>query len=277
MESSFFPDFSAGIPADPVVVAWVIPAIIAVGSLIAGIAGQRRQAKENRRLAESQQAANEAYLDKQLEYNTPANQMLRYQQAGLNPHLVYGQGNPGNQSAPLTAPEIRPTDYQSLMGTMGPLVNQSLMTQSQVQAIDAKTRQTHVLTELNRLQARVLEKNPLLDEAGFKAIIDSLKSSAEIKASDSTMKRIVADFQSMEGFGKYGGMKLGEARLFKELELLEQRFKLGELDAKLKAEVLQSKEFQNAILEVQKKWMTDADVTPQHIYQFIQMLLLKVL
>ena len=277
MFSSFFPDFSAGIPDGPIVQAWIIPAVIAVGSLVAGLIGQNKQRKENARLAAQQQSANEAYLDKQLEYNTPKNQMLRYQQAGLNPNLVYGQGNPGNQSAPLTAPDIRPTDYQGLASNIGPFLNQSLMTQSQVQAIDAKTRQTTVLTELNKLQAQVLAKNPLLDEAGFKAIIDSLKSTAEIKASESTIHGIKATFDSMRGQGKYGGMELGHVRLFQELQLLEQRFKLGELDGQLKSEVLQSKEFQNAILEVQKKWMTDAEVTPQHIYQFIQMLLLKVL
>lgn len=29
------------------------------------------------------------------EYNSPANQMLRFKQAGLNPHLIYGQNNMG--------------------------------------------------------------------------------------------------------------------------------------------------------------------------------------
>lgn len=32
----------------------------------------------------------------QNEYNSPEKQMERYQEAGLNPHLIYGQGNPGN-------------------------------------------------------------------------------------------------------------------------------------------------------------------------------------
>lgn len=260
---------------------WIVPAIIGVASLVAGMIGQRKQAKENRRLQESQQAANDAYLEKQLQYNTPANQMLRYQEAGLNPNLVYGQGNPGNQSAPLTAPETRPTDYQSLGANLGPIVNQSLMTQAQVQAINAKTRQTYVLTQLNELQARVLAANPLLNEEGFKAILDSLKSAAEIKAADAGIKGLTAEWFKGEKSFNVDGTPLhgpaGALKLEAELKLLEQRFRLGELDSKLKAEVLQSKEFQNAILEVQKKWMTDADVTPQHIYQFIQLLLMKIL
>ena len=34
----------------------------------------------------------------QNDYNTPSSQMARYQAAGLNPLLIYGQGNPGNAS-----------------------------------------------------------------------------------------------------------------------------------------------------------------------------------
>lgn len=33
------------------------------------------------------------------EYNTPQNQMRRFEEAGLNPGLMYGQVNPGNSSA----------------------------------------------------------------------------------------------------------------------------------------------------------------------------------
>lgn len=32
------------------------------------------------------------------EYNSPASQMRRFVAAGLNPNLIYGQGNPGNTS-----------------------------------------------------------------------------------------------------------------------------------------------------------------------------------
>lgn len=263
-----------------VVTGWLIPALIAVGGLIAGAASQRKQAKENRRLAADQHSANKELLQQQLDYNSPKSQMTRYQEAGLNPHLVYGQGNPGNQSAPLNYPDIKPTDYQNL-GNVLPLLNQTAMVQSQVQATNAKTRQTYVLTELNKLQARVLEKNPLLDTDGFKAILDGLKSTAEIKAADAGMKTETAQWFKGEKSFNIDGVRMhgpaGVIKLETELKSLIQKYNLGAQDAAIKAEVVKSKAFQNDILEVQKRFMTDGDVTPQHILMFVQLLLMKLL
>lgn len=42
-------------------------------------------------------------------YNSPAAQMARFKQAGLNPHLIYGQGNPGNAGTP---PAYQPPNIQ---------------------------------------------------------------------------------------------------------------------------------------------------------------------
>lgn len=246
-----------------------IPLIAAGVSAIGGWLSSRKQAKENKKLAEYQNDANKKLLDQQLEYDTPKNQMGRFQDAGLNSHLVYGQGSPGNQSSPLKYPDIKPTDYSKLMEAV-PVFNQTRLTDSQVQAQNAATRQKYAMTELNRLQARVLEKNPLLDDAGFKAIIDGLKASAEIKASDSSIRK-------SESFVQDASAGWQVSKIANEVKLLEQKFNLGTADSKLKAEVLKSKEFQNAILEVQKKFMADGDIGPGQILQFIQSLLLKAL
>lgn len=251
----------------------VIGDVIAVGQTVASIAGQKaaqkRQAEANMQLAQFQASANERYLKQQLDYDRPSAQMARYQEAGLNPHLIYGQGSPGNQSTPLQFPSIQPTEYKNLMAML-PLMNQSRLINSQVQATDAKTRQVGVMTELNRLQSRVLAANPLLNSDGFNAIIDSLKSSAEIKASESGIRK-------SEMFVQQASAQQQVNKIAAEVGLLDQKFNLSKLDAKIKAEVVQSKEFQNAILEVQKKFMTDGDITPQHILQFVQLLLMKML
>jgi hypothetical protein len=56
-------------------------------------------------------------------YNSPANQMSRFKQAGLNPHLIYGRGSSGNQSAApsavkrdIKAPKL---DFQGIGGALG--------------------------------------------------------------------------------------------------------------------------------------------------------------
>lgn len=61
-----------------------------------------QQNKKNREFAE-EQAQNEFDRNVQMwqmqnEYNSPSAQMQRFKDAGLNPHLIYGQGNPGNAS-----------------------------------------------------------------------------------------------------------------------------------------------------------------------------------
>jgi hypothetical protein len=247
----------------------LVPLIAAGVTAIGGMLSARKQAKENKKLAEYQNDANQKMLEKQLEYDKPKNQMARFQDAGLNPNLIYGQGTPGNQSTPLKYPDIKPTDYSRLMEAV-PVFNQTRLTDSQVQAQNAATRQKYAMTELNRLQARVLEKNPLLDDAGFKAIIDGLKASAEIKASDSKIRQ-------SESFVQDASAGWQVSKIANEVKLLEQKFNLGTADSALKAATLKSKEFQNAILEVQKKFMADGDIGPGQILQFIQSLLLKAL
>lgn len=61
--------------------------------------------------ANSVNDTNEANLRlwrEQAAYNTPANQMARYQAAGLNPNLIYSQGNPGNMTS---SPTMQPKHY----------------------------------------------------------------------------------------------------------------------------------------------------------------------
>lgn len=78
----------------------------AAGALLSSIFNARSQKKTNKQMMQFQ----EKMFDRANEYNTPLNQMKRFQEAGLNPNLIYGQGNPGNSSMPgapsLKAPEL---------------------------------------------------------------------------------------------------------------------------------------------------------------------------
>lgn len=235
--------------------AWVVPAAIAAGgALINHFAQNNAYRKDMRRLRE------------QNLYNSPESQMQRYQAAGLNPNLVYTQGNPGNQSQMVSYPEA-----SAHIGTdAAASYNQSSMQQSQVAATKAQTVRTGVLTEVAKLQAEVLRRNPYLNDAAFNAIVDGLISAAKIKQSDVHLK-------ANEEFYSDATKQTLSSKMFRELELLEQRFKLGELDQKIKARVLESMEFRNAILEVQKKFAADGEIGPNQILEFVRLLLNKAL
>lgn len=247
--------------------------IAAVAGIISMIISTQANKDSNMGLAQFQANANENYLAQQNQYNSPSAQMDRFKQAGLNPHLIYGQGSPGNQSSPLTFPGINPVDHTKIADKVSdsfPQIQQARLVDSQINAQNAQTRQRYAQTELTKLQAQVVANNPLLDDAGYKATIDGLKAAAELK-----QEQVTSEKNSIQKFQAISGHEV--AKVFAEVKLLDQRFKLSEQDQKIKAEVLKSKEFQNAILEVQKKFMTDGDITPQHILQFVQLLLMKSL
>lgn len=71
----------------------------------------KRALKQNKELADYQYSKELDMWNRQNEYNSPASQMARYQEAGLNPNLIYGQGSSGNAvSLPhYQAPEYRPS------------------------------------------------------------------------------------------------------------------------------------------------------------------------
>lgn len=239
--------------------------VIAAGIAAAGaIAGGIINARANRKATERQN-----------EYNTPKNQMLRYQEAGLNPHLIYGQGSPGNQ--PQATPQA---DWQKVTGESIQLYNQTRLADAQVSAIDANVVKTQAQAALAQVQAQVLAKNPLLNPAAYNSIIDSLKATAEQKSADAAISQRQSNWfnqrtKSMSD-GIYTNQFNGNKKMDAELALLEQRFNLGQSDQQIKNQILTSKEFQNAILEVQKKFMLDADITPQHILEFTKLLIMKI-
>lgn len=77
----------------------------------------------NKALAEYQYSRDIEMWNKSNQYNTPAMQMQRFKNAGLNPNLIYGQGNAGNTASTLPkyqAPTVRydykpPIDPQAIL------------------------------------------------------------------------------------------------------------------------------------------------------------------
>jgi hypothetical protein len=135
----------AVLPALPVA-STVVPAVaktfgqklIAGGAKILGSklfqtgATQLLQHKSNKKLAQYSFDKNVEMWKMQNEYNSPKLQMARYNEAGLNPNLMYDKGTPGNAT---TLPQ-----YQGLP-TSGEVYGQSLSGLQGMQQMDLTKQQ----------------------------------------------------------------------------------------------------------------------------------------
>lgn len=242
----------------------------------ADLFGQHRDREQALDIAKFQAAYNERMIDKQNFYNSPAQQMARFKEAGLNPNLIYGQGNPGNQSSAPQYPSLnmRPREYGQIAALSGQLMQTKLM-QSQVEAIDAKVRKDGAQTELLKLQKDVLARNPLLNKATMNAIYSGLISTAEMKSNQAKESAFDLRLAKSQTFISEASAQAQVTKINKEIAVLEERYKLAQADNKIKAEILDSKQFQNDILEVQKKFIADGEIGAQQILLFLQMLISK--
>lgn len=105
----------------------IISSAIALGGvLLNGYYSKRNidlQNKANKDLANQEYQQNLSMWNQQNAYNSPLAQMQRYRQAGLNPNLIYGQGNNGNagQMPQYHAPSVNMAfnPVQSIMEILG--------------------------------------------------------------------------------------------------------------------------------------------------------------
>lgn len=122
-------------------------AIIAGASSILGSMLNAKSTNANNQL--QQQLINDANA-----YNTPSMQMQRFQNAGLNPYMMLGQVNAGNQTSVATT---SPTDYSSGVQGVGNAANtliQAASANSQIGVNDATIAKTKSETALNMIDAQ---------------------------------------------------------------------------------------------------------------------------
>lgn len=142
--------------SDPVYFYSFIPAIIGgaaalAGGLVGAFTNRKSQKDANRtniQLAREQQQFEERMVQQQNEYNSPAAQMQRYAQAGLNPNLVYTQGNPGNQTSipSYQRANVQPAqfNFQQDMSNAVAQVYNNLQAVAQIRKANADARSTEI-------------------------------------------------------------------------------------------------------------------------------------
>lgn len=245
--------------------------LIAKGiDFLSGNAGVRKQYHANKKLAKLQHALDMDTLRFQMDYNSPSAQMQRFKEAGLNPNLVYGQGTPGNIESAPRMPNIQAPDIQSIYSGLGSDIMQMKLMSAQTDLVKAKTDESTVKQDLGRAQTALVKANPYMRREYVDSMVLQLTSAAQLKEQEASFMRS----KTMDDGVRW---ERGFLKMQRELDLLELKFDLGSSDKRLKAEVLQSKEFQNALQKIQLNWMRDGEITPQHIYTFLQMLLSRMM
>jgi len=145
-------------PVDPAVASAAIAQAGQFTNVGANTLGQvltnRKNRAFSREMYERTKSDNIAFWNMQNEYNSPANQMKRFQEAGLNPHLIYGQGNSGN-SSPVASPDVQSAQARApeidLRTT--PTIDAFFDTQIKLAQLDNLKAQNSVITEEALLKA----------------------------------------------------------------------------------------------------------------------------
>lgn len=97
-----------------------------VGSAVSGafgLLGGYLNYKYNQNLASQQNQYNLDMWNLQNEYNSPAAQMRRFEEAGLNPALMYGQGNAGNATSAPQMVTPKAPDYSDSLRELSQAFN----------------------------------------------------------------------------------------------------------------------------------------------------------
>ncbi len=161
-------------PLDPLTAQAIINAGSQVTGGILGYIGQRQTNKTNLRLAKEAREHDVKMWQMQNEYNTPAMQMQRLKEAGLNPNLMYGQGTTGNALTPQKAPvpevgnELSSLAQMSLAPVLS-MYQDWRVKNAQIENLKANaeaTRQNAALTALRQITQDYTNRK-LRDESDF--------------------------------------------------------------------------------------------------------------
>lgn len=97
---------------DPFTIGLIVSAVLGAAGIGASVIGQKKANETNIQLAREAQEFERNQIQEMNKYNAPDQQILRLQNAGLNPRLMYGQSaNTGNQNQTATGrmPSVKNT------------------------------------------------------------------------------------------------------------------------------------------------------------------------
>lgn len=151
--------------------------ITATGALVAGgasLLGQGASAyaqgrmnkatrEWNEKMYARQKADNLEFWNMQNSFNSPQAQMARFQEAGLNPNLMYGQGTNGNASS-LSAPSAMPYKPNAPDFSPESVVNEYYNTQLRGAQVDNVKKQGDLMALDGLLKMQDIKSKSLLND-----------------------------------------------------------------------------------------------------------------
>lgn len=253
--------------------------------------GPRRQFKWNKRLAQLQDEMNRRNTDEQFRreralqeehrrYDSPQAQMQRFIEAGLNPHMIYGGGSgSAGQAFPIHAPQMPGVNVGSVDASYPDVVSPFLAA-SQVQASTAlqaaKTDESVLKQALIKVQTEIAATNPMLSPGVAKNVAEEMEATALLKARQAQFRK-AHWFEDHTPDGMARARRVYVAEIEMQIEAMAQRLGLNTSDLAIKNSIFESKEFDNALKEIQMNWLKNGDVTPEHIRQGLMLLLSKMI
>lgn len=166
----------------------------------------------------------------QNEYNSPAAQMKRYQDAGLNPNLVYGQGTPGNaQNSPtynpaqaVKAKAINPAQMIAPRFDFNPLEAYYMIAQTnQVNAQTRSIEQTNSINEATK-QSKILQE--LYTAQYKKGMITAQEYENKIKEIAYNVENALQNDRINQGQYQSESMRLNNEKMLGEIYMMVQQY-----------------------------------------------------
>lgn len=241
----------------------LIPLAMAIGTTALNYFGGQRAVRK-------QQEANMELAKYQNRYNSPAAQMARYKEAGLNPNLIYSQGNPGNMSP------IPTVDVGAPYRDLGSEFMSAYQTSAQAELTQQKTKESTAKVDLIKAQTELVKANPYLDKKYVAAVVQNMEALAGM--ADNKFKWE----STMESYSDTSGgqatvqiMPRGLRKLTLELDNIAQRYNLDSADLRLKGQVFSSMEFQNYLNSQIRKYVDQGDITGDALRMFTMALFQK--
>lgn len=222
--------------SNPQQTAWIGSAITAGASLLGGLIGNNSQRKavkeqirsqelENQRnreynlmLAQQQNAWNQEQWERENEYNTPANQMKRFKEAGLNPDLMAGAGATNLSAASPAMTSGAPSQPQD-MSALGrrPNFGEALQAALRDSMIGAQIDNIKADTEKKRNESSILASDAKFRDAYNQGVLNLQNmqirvDSSQLKLNDEEMMKLRAEVSKLDAettniFAEYGKIK----------------------------------------------------------------------